>query len=268
MKAGVFCMALLFVANGSAAQPGNTMPAEINKFILKGYEVLDYTTGDLNKDKKPDAILILKAAGEDTIQTEDFTTPERPMLLLVRQDNGALKLAGRNDAVVMCRQCGGIYGDPYESISADSNSFSINFYGGSAWRWSHEYTFRYNAAKKDWFIYQESQTSYWNIEPDKYFSSATVAEDELKAVPFSQYKPADRENGGIKKWKVKSSKANFYAVASKKSKPLKAYLLKGDMITSYWETRNFIFVEYENKNGRGTKGFIKKTDVISVDAAD
>jgi hypothetical protein len=268
MKAGVFCIALLFASVCGISQTEKGLPAEIEQFILKGHQLLDFVTGDLNGDKRPDAILILKIAGEDTLQREDDTYPKRPMLLLVRQHNGALKLAARNDTVVMCRQCGGIFGDPYESVSIEKAAFSINFYGGSAWRWSHEYSFRYNPLKKDWFIYRESQTSYWNGDPDKSFSSATVASDELPVLSFSQYRPLHFENGKEKKWKVKSSKANFYGVASKKSKPLKAYLVKGDVISSHWETGNFIFVEYENKNGKSTKGFIKKEEVNAVQQAD
>ncbi len=261
MKKGVFCLLLITCCINGIAQPANKVPPEIKKFVLKGYEVLDYITGDLNQDKRSDAILILKIAGEDTIQTENYKDPKRPMLLLVRQENGSLKQEARNDVIVMCRECGGIYGDPYESMSADSNSFSIHFYGGSAWRWSYRYTFRYDVQKKNWFIYEESDDVYWNGDPDKTFSSATTAADELNVVSFSQYKPVDIETVKAKYWKIISDKAYFYDYASHNSKPLKAYLLKGDKISSYRETKNFVLTEYENKAGKTTRGFIKRKDL-------
>lgn len=264
MKKGVFCGMLMMVTCWAAAQRNKDIPAEIKNFILNGYEALDYTTGDLNNDKKSDAILILKIIGEDTVQTENYDDPKRPMLLLLRQKNDALKLAARNDEVVMCRQCGGVFGDPYENVSINSFSFSLNFYGGSAWRWSHEYTFRYNAAKKDWFIFKESQTSYWNGDPEKSFSSATILDNELPDIPFSKYKPLSLENISVKYWKIKSRKAYFYDIASKKSNPLKAYMVQGDVVSSYRETPGFIFVEYENKTGKSNRGFIRKTDVTAL----
>lgn len=264
MKKGVFYLLVLTTCCSGFAQPGNKVPPEIKKFVLKGYEVLDYTAGDLNRDKRPDAILILKIAGEDTILTENYKDPKRPMLLLVRQENGTLKQAARNDAIVMCRECGGIYGDPYESMSVDSNTFSIHFYGGSAWRWSYRHTFRYNAQQKNWLLYEESDDAYWNVDPDKTFSSATTAEDELNTVSFAQYKPLDLDSVKEKHWKVISDKAYFYDYASRTGKPLKAYLLKGDKISSYRETKNFVLTEYENKAGKTTRGFIKRADLVQI----
>jgi hypothetical protein len=264
MKRGVFFLVFTAILSIGFAQSNKKIPDELQKFVLKGYEPLDYATGDLNNDKKQDAVLILKIKGEDTLQTEDYINPKRPMLLLIRQENNVLKLIARNDVVVKCRECGGIYGDPYVGISVDTGLFSISFYGGSAWRWSYEYTFRYNSIKKEWFIYKEAQTSYWNGEPYKSFSSATVKEDELTVVSFSKYRPLNLDNIKEKKWKVKTSKANFYDVATGKSKPLTSYLIKGDIIGSYWETKSFIFVEYENKAGNNTRGFIKKTDVQKI----
>ena len=60
-------------------------PAELEPFLIPGHEVLDLINGDLNGDKIPDVILILKRAGEDTLQEEDYP---RPLLLLLRRSSG------------------------------------------------------------------------------------------------------------------------------------------------------------------------------------
>ena len=107
------------------------LPDSLKSFLLQGYEMLDFVEGDLNNDKMPDALLILKDAGEDTNRTEDL---KRPFLLLIRQNNGILKLAKRNDQLVMCRYCGGVFGEPYQETTIDQHGFTISFYGGSNWR--------------------------------------------------------------------------------------------------------------------------------------
>jgi hypothetical protein len=40
---------------------------EAKRFVPAGYEMLDYVTGDLNGDRIPDAVLILKQLGEDSL---------------------------------------------------------------------------------------------------------------------------------------------------------------------------------------------------------
>jgi len=233
------------------------LPIEAKPFIEKGYEMMDYITGDLNNDKKTDAILILKVIGKDTL-TEEV---KRPMLILLRHANGTLKPEKRNDDIILCRQCGGVFGDPYENVEIKNNTFSIHFYGGSAWRWSRGYTFKYNPKLKDWFIEEETESTYWNGDPDGTFNSIVIPAIESGIVSFEKYVRDDLGNAKFTKWKVNVSKAYFYDTANVNSKPRKAYLVKGNKIESYRETKNFVLVDYENANGKNTRGFIRKRDL-------
>src|SRR5574338_633545 len=90
-----------------------TLPSEARPFLPAGYEMLDYITGDINNDKKTDAILLCRRPDEDSVMEEELI---RPMLILVRQADGKLKQAVRNDHAILCRHCGGVFGDPYEGI--------------------------------------------------------------------------------------------------------------------------------------------------------
>ncbi len=255
---------LLFICHVIFGQIIVAVPAEIKPFVQNGYDVLDFKTGDLNGDKKVDAILILKLKGEDTVVTEDYIEPKRPLLLLVRQANGRLKLERQNDQIVMCRECGGMYGDPYSELSIEENGFAISFYGGSAWRWTRGYSFIYNAAKKDWFIAVETESTYWNGDPNKTFNSVSIPADEFGEISFSKFKRYDVDDAKLSAWKVTSSKAYFYETASVKAKPLKSYLVKGDKTDTYRETANFILVEFENKKGKKTIGFILKKSLVRL----
>jgi hypothetical protein len=184
------------------------------------------------------------------------------MLLLIRQLNGKLKLQKRNDQIVMCRECGGIYGDPFSDVSIIDNSFTVHFYGGSAWRWSDAYYFTYNLPLKDWFISTESESTYWNGDPDGSFNSITIPARESGTISFEKYLRYSVEEAKLTNWKVNVAKAYFYDTAAINSKPLKTYLIKGDAIDSYRETTNFILVEYTNAKEKTTRGFIRKKDLI------
>ena len=116
-------IAIFLAFNTDSKAQDRILPAEAKPFVLKGYEMLDYVTGDLNGVKKPDAILVLKMPGEDTAVEE----VKRPMLILIRQANGKLKQAKRNDDVIMCRQCGGVFGDPYEGTTIKGSTFELDF---------------------------------------------------------------------------------------------------------------------------------------------
>jgi len=235
------------------------LPEELKPFVLPGYEMLDFTEGKLDADQQEDAILILKLQQEDTITTDD---PLRPFLLLTRQPNGKLKLTKRNDSLVMCRRCGGVFGDPYENIEIKNNGFIISFYGGSSWRWGYNYSFSYDKIKTNWFLVREEQMHYHNTEPDLNIKEAVIEADELGIIPIEKFS-SDFVYSGTE-WKVISTKAYFYDSPKLGSKPRKGYLLKGDIATASRILKNFIEVSFENKKEVFTSGYILKTSLQKV----
>ena len=74
----------LFLFSGMMA-PEKIVPAEARSFVLPGYELLDYIVGDMNGDKRPDALLLLKIPGEDSVRFDEVL---RPFILLTRDVNG------------------------------------------------------------------------------------------------------------------------------------------------------------------------------------
>lgn len=232
-----------------------TLPAEAKPFVLKGYEMLDYATGDLNGDNKPDAILLLKILGEADTTDE----VKRPLLLLIRQANGKLKQEKRNDDLVMCRQCGGVFGDPYEGITISKNGFIIDFYGGSNWRWAYHYRFGWKPAQKNWYLLSEQQVSYHSSDPDK-MKTVNIGEEELGAVTVDNYQRNEEYNSGGD-WEVTVAKTFFYDNPKLGSKPRKAYLLKGDKLSVTRVLTNFLQVSFGNDKGQYTDGFLLKKDL-------
>ena len=153
----------------------------IDDFVLKGYSILDKSSGDLNQDGYTDYIVILRN-NLDTISADTA----RPLLIIHGQQNGTYKLAGRNDSIVLCKACGGVFGDPYSAITIKDNYFSVEFYGGSNWRWSRVITFKYNTITKSYILHKDAGESFNAFEPDK-IEYESYHKELWNKIPFKTY---------------------------------------------------------------------------------
>jgi hypothetical protein len=163
---------------------------QIQKFIPKGYAILDKSIGDLNLDKFKDIILVLKDTAEkDEIDTIEF---KRPLLILIGHADKSFTLAGRNDDVVYCVGCGGIFGDPYDGITIYKGTFTINHFGGSNDRWSNEITFKYSATNKTWYLFKVVEKG-WNVGNLNKIDSTIKTKKDFGVISFEKYNPDSSE---------------------------------------------------------------------------
>lgn len=255
MRKLILCFLLASSFKTMQAQD-KVLPAEAALFLPAGHELLDYIAGDLNGDKKPDAILIAKITGEDTATEEE----KRPMIILIRQANGKLKQVKRNDDVILCRQCGGVYGDPYDGTAIKNNGFTLTFYGGSSWRWGYDYTFGYKAG--DWYLLSEKQISFQSGDPETTMKETTIEQTELGDVPFEKFNASPPYEDA--KWKVIAAKTYFYDVPKLGSKPRKGYLVKGNEAMQLRVLKNFVQVSYDNGKGQFTSGYVLKKNLVKL----
>lgn len=251
----VFCLGLWL----SAPAQDKPLPDELKPFLLPGHEALDFITGDLNGDMKPDAILIQRVIGEDTLLEDDYT---RPLFILVRQANNTLKQVVRNDSAILCRRCGGVFGDPYESGRIEHNGFSLYFYGGSAERWAYEYRFAWKPLKRDWLLVLESQTTFNANDPEMKMTDVTIKENELGPVSIKKFNATPVYEDS--RWKVIAARTFFYTNPDPGSKPRKGYLVKGNVATGIRELKNFIEVGFENEKSEYTTGYILRKDLQKI----
>jgi len=164
------------------AQSKKAVPGKLLPFIPPGYSVLDFETGDLNRDTYPDVVLALKYDHEaDNDQTA------RPLLILLGKKNGSLSLFARNDSVVLCKGCGGVFGDPFESITIKGRYFSLEYYGGSRYRWNRITTFKYDPVKKDFILHRDAGTSYDNVQEDKKYTNDVYQKQNFGKQRFVKY---------------------------------------------------------------------------------
>jgi hypothetical protein len=167
----------------------------LRAFVPTGYEILDSATGDLNGDAYTDCLLVLKKPDEEAQARVSEDPEKRPLLVLTGTAGGGLQLAARNDNTVYCVSCGGMMGDPYMGLTIKNGYFSVEHYGGSAWRWTHITTFKWSAEDKTWLLHKDGGESFHALEPDKVETDVKTQKDFGK-VPFEQfdtYKEKDQE---------------------------------------------------------------------------
>jgi hypothetical protein len=112
------------------------------------------------------------------------------LLIWTGSASSGLQLAARNDNVVLCEDCGGVWGDPYEGLAIKNGYFSVEHYGGSAWRWTRIITFRYNEKENTWLLHRDAGVTYHNSDPE-----STEEESVTKADLYGKQKFADYTSG-------------------------------------------------------------------------
>ena len=172
-------------ADDYADKPSITLPPALAALIPSGYSILDTANGDLNRDSYPDMIIIAKKNGEDSLDME--IAGQRPLLILTGQPDGSLKLAARNDNVVLCYRCGGALGDPYQETIIKKGYFSLEYYGGANERWSRIVTFKYSPADSSWYLHKVSEDSFLASDSNPKHTLNTWSEKELGVISFTGF---------------------------------------------------------------------------------
>jgi len=124
-----------------------------NRFIPRGHTVEDTAMADFNNDGLRD-IVVVSGNKNDPDQN-------RCLVILAAAKNG-YTLSAKSAAAVLCAGCGGAFGDPYAGVACRKNILVIHHYGGSAWRWTSDFTFRFQ--NNQWELIGISQDSYINTE--------------------------------------------------------------------------------------------------------
>ncbi|MCP3775557.1 WD40 repeat domain-containing protein [Paenibacillus sp. MZ04-78.2] len=106
--------------------------------------------GDLNKDGIDDLAIIVEDPKE--------TMAERDLLLYFGNATGAYEQSIYAKKAILCKDCGGVNGDPLDDFSANNSTVLIGFHGGSNERWYSKYRFQYR--DRDWFLIGYTGGSY------------------------------------------------------------------------------------------------------------
>lgn len=132
---------------------------DIYSLIPSGWRLLSkekpvFVEGDLNKDGLNDAAAVI-----EKLKSEMDGSPQRALIIAFRNKDNSYKLSIIADQIILKADEGGIWGDPFDSISIDRGSVVISHYGGSNWRWSSTYRFRFQ--DNDWYLIGATTGEYF-----------------------------------------------------------------------------------------------------------
>jgi len=133
---------------------------DIYSLIPSGWEVLNkeekqaLVEGDLNKDGFNDVGAVI-----EEIKSQTDEAPQRALLIAFGNEDNNYSLSIIADHVILKADEGGVWGDPFDSISIDRGSIVVCHYGGSNWRWFNTYRFRYQ--DNDWYLIGATTGEYF-----------------------------------------------------------------------------------------------------------
>ena len=174
------------------------VPAEVAPFVESGTKAIALEKADLNGDRREDFILVLEKANAAR-DADDFPVNQRPLLILLRGADGKLAVAKRNDRIVMCSQCGGVFGDPFDGVIAGRNTFSVEHYGGSNWRWKFSYKFNYSRIDQTWQLVSTRELNYHTANPNKVDTKIYTAPRHFGKIDIADFDPENYLKKGVKR---------------------------------------------------------------------
>lgn len=174
------CFSLFLIYGNIYAKPDFSYK-KIKEFIPEGYQIYDTASGDFNADGFRDYIIVLKSTNESA-----NSSGERPLILLAGAPKGKFELVARNDHVVLCATCGGVFGDPYQKVSMNGAFLTVEHSIGGNWQWSRTITFKYNTETKEIVLHEDITRSYQSYAQNKQKSIASNKGD-FGNLPFTAY---------------------------------------------------------------------------------
>lgn len=154
-------IALMMMGACAVSGQQGALQQEQDRAGFRPMDSLRFVTGG-----HPFDLVILKSVQEDSVLTDGARWAfVRPLLLYRVGAHGERTRVLRNDSLVLCDECGGVFGDPYEGISFERDTLKLRHYGGSAWRWASEHAF-IHAVDGSWPLVGLTKVSYSVYEPD------------------------------------------------------------------------------------------------------
>jgi hypothetical protein len=160
--------AILFLVSGSTVfgmmgdepERGKVdMPEAAAKLLPDNGDILLSLKADLNGDKNDDFLVAF-----------EYLDARRELIIITKEKKG-YKLASRSWRAIMCKECGGVYGDPFVRIWAEKKKFGVDHFGGSNFKWSNNSVFGYSKRDNKWQLIDFQSANYDlenNVEEKKY----------------------------------------------------------------------------------------------------
>lgn len=135
--------------------------SKVESLVPKGWRILDQASGDLNKDDKPDKVVIVEPAD---LTSDNSSAPRLLIVLLADRESSVFKVSAVSYKSVRPRHTGGVLGDPFEELKIERGTFVISHYAGSRDRWG--FTHRYRWQDGGWFLIGRTTINHDTLSPE------------------------------------------------------------------------------------------------------
>ncbi len=147
---GVLCFAMM---GDDPDRSTVDLPEAAAKVLPDSGDVIASVKADLNGDGKDDYLVAF-----------EYLNAERELLVVINQGK-KYSIAARSKRAILCKECGGVYGDPFVRIWAEKKKFGVDHFGGSNFKWSNNSEFGYSRRDKNWQLVKFDDANY-NLEND------------------------------------------------------------------------------------------------------
>ncbi len=169
-----------------ATAPKMELKTDPKAFVPKGYSLFQQYKGDLNKDGKPDVVLMIKGTEESKWVDDEnrgrLDRNRRGLIILFKRKNGYEQILRNDTCFSSENEDGGIYDAPELELYIIKNTLHIYFAHGRYGCWN--YIFRYQNNDFELIGYNHTRcircVTYYNLDIN--FSKRTrVYEENLNA---------------------------------------------------------------------------------------
>ena len=169
-----------------ATAPKMELKKDPKEFVPKGYTLFQQYKGDLNKDGKPDVVLMIKGTEESKWVDDEnrgrLDRNRRGLIILFKRKNGYEQILRNDTCFSSENEDGGIYDAPELELYIIKNTLHIYFAHGRYGCWN--YIFRYQNNDFELIGYNHNHrirlVTYYNLDIN--FSTRTrVYEENLNA---------------------------------------------------------------------------------------
>ena len=169
-----------------ATAPKMGLKKDPKEFVPKGYTLFQQYKGDLNKDGKPDVVLMIKGTDKSKWVDDEnrgrLDRNRRGLIILFKRKNGYEQILRNDTCFSSENEDGGIYDAPELELYIIKNTLHIYFAHGRYGCWN--YIFRYQNNDFELIGYNHNRcircVTYYNLDIN--FSTRTrVYEENLNA---------------------------------------------------------------------------------------
>ena len=169
-----------------ATAPKMELKKDPKEFVPNGYTLFQQYKGDLNKDGKPDVVLMIKGTEESKWVDDEYRgrldRNRRGLIILFKRKNGYEQILRNDTCFSSENEDGGIYDAPELELYIIKNTLHIYFAHGRYGCWN--YIFRYQNNDFELIGYNHNRcircVTYYNLDIN--FSTRTrVYEENLNA---------------------------------------------------------------------------------------